>query len=253
MTISAAIITLNEAQHITDLVASLHWLDEVVIVDGGSQDDTLALAQATRATVIQRPFTDFAQQRNAALDACQGEWILSIDADERPAPGMAEEVRRTIADTTNTAYHVPIRSTIFGRPFRFCGTQDDQPIRLFRRAAGRWQGSVHETLTVTGNVGRLRHGLTHHTLSDASAFLAKMHRYTWLEAQSRIASGKPPRPWHRYLAPPREVLRRLVWKHGWLDGPEGWAFCLLSGLSEWVLADRHARLWQQHANPRRVA
>jgi len=76
------------------------------------------------------------------------------------------------------------------------------------------------------------------------AFLAKMHRYTMLEARGRVAAGRAPRRGDAWIAPAREVFRRLVWKRGFLDGPEGWAFCLLSGLSEWVLADRHRRYWR---------
>jgi hypothetical protein len=103
-------------------------------------------------------------------------------------------------------------------------------------------------LQVTGRVGRLCHGLEHETLPNLHAFLAKMHRYTMLEAEARVAAGRPPRRRDAWIAPIREVVRRLVWKQGILDGPQGWAFGLLSGLSERVLADRHRRLWEAARN-----
>lgn len=244
VTISAVVITLNEARNLPALLASLAWADEIVVVDSGSQDDTVALAESHGCRVVGRPFDNFARQRNFACQVATGDWILSIDADERPTPRLAEELRREIARARCDAYRIPIRSTIFGRAVRRGGTQDDRPIRLFRRAAAHWTGDVHETLCVQGRVGRLRNWLEHTTLPDLAAFLAKMERYTNLEASARVAVGCAPRAWQPWLAPPREVFRRLIWKQGLLDGPAGWAFCVLSGYSEWILARKHRRLWQ---------
>jgi hypothetical protein len=242
-TITAAIIAANEARNLEDLLPRLDWVDEIVVVDGGSSDRTARVARSHGARVRWRPFDTFAGQRNAALQSAAGDWVFSIDADERPTPGLGREIRRRIAGARHAAFRVPIRSSIFGRRLRFCGTQDDRPIRLFRRQTARWVGEVHEVLRVSGRVGRLRHGLEHRTIPDLHAFLSKMHRYTALEAHQRVAAGRAPRRRQRWTAPAREVLRRLVWKQGLLDGPAGWAFCLLSGLSEWVLASRHRRLW----------
>lgn len=243
-TITAAIIALNEAQNLAELLPRLAWVDEIVVVDGGSADGTAAIARSHGCLAALRPFDGFAEQRNQALKLATGDWILSIDADERPTPRLAAEIRKRIASNRHAAFRVPIRSRIFGRPLRFCGTQDDWPLRLFRRQGARWVGRVHEVLQITGRLGRLRHGLEHETLPSLHAFLAKMHRYTMLEAEARVAAGRPPRRWDAWIAPVREVARRLVWKQGILDGPQGWAFCLLSGLSERVLADRHRRLWE---------
>lgn len=244
-TISAAVITLNEERNLPGLFDCLTWADEIVIVDGGSRDGTVALAERRGCRVSVRPFDNFAAQRNVARELAGGDWVLSIDADERVGARLAEEIRRATALARHDAYHIPIRSTIFGRPVRRGGTQDDQPVRLFRRAAGRWTGDVHETLSVCGRVGRLRQWLDHTTTPDLATFLSKMDRYTSIEASARVAAGRPWRAWQPWLAPPREVFRRLIWKHGALDGPAGWAFCLLSGYTEWVLAGKHRRLWQR--------
>ena len=120
-------------------------------------------------------------------------------------------------------------------------------MRLFRRGSARWVGSVHEVLRVSGRVGRLRGWLEHRALADLDAFLVKMRRYTTLEAKGRVAAGRRPRRHQAWIAPAQEVFRRLVWKQGFLDGPAAWAFCLLSGLSQWVLAREHRRLWEAAA------
>jgi glycosyltransferase involved in cell wall biosynthesis len=242
-TVTAAIITLDEERMLPALLASLAWTDEIVLVDGGSRDRTVELARAAGCRVIEHPFDNYARQRNRALELARGDWILSIDADERPTPRLVDEIRATLTQPRCDAYRVPIRSRIFGRRMRYSGTQDDRPVRLFRRGQ-RWSGDVHEVLEVAGRIGCLRSWLEHETLPDLPAFLTKMQRYTSLEANQRLRSCRPPRRRDLWLAPALEVFRRLVWKRGCFDGPEGWAFCLLSGVSQWVLACKHRRLWK---------
>jgi glycosyltransferase involved in cell wall biosynthesis len=241
-TISVAIIALNEERRLAGLLPRLAWADEIVVVDGGSRDATVAIARQHGCRVDERPFDNYAMQRNRALEIARGDWVLSLDADEIPTPGFADELRNRLSATRADVFRVPIRSAIFGRRFRFSGTQDDCPVRLFRRGRARWAGQVHETLQFSGQVARLEHWLEHDTLPDLPAFVTKMRRYTTLAAQSRRLVGRKPRLSDWWIAPAREVMRRLIWKHGWLDGPEGWAFCLLSGLSEWMLAKKTAEL-----------
>lgn len=242
--ITAAIIALNEERNLAELLPSLGWADEIVVVDGDSTDNTISVAESFGCRVLNRPFRDFAAQRNAAIDLASGQWVFSIDADERPTAALGSEIRRRVRESRFSAFRVPIRSTILGRHFRASGTQKDRPIRLFRKDAAQWTGDVHEILRVQGRVGSLNHWLEHRTLDDLHVFFAKIRRYTDLEARARIARGHRPRPGDRWLAPAREVFRRLVWNYGVVDGPAGWTFCLLSGLSEWVLAERHRELWQ---------
>jgi len=242
-TITAALIALNEERNLVELLPRLGWAEEIVVIDGGSRDATVDMAREHGCRVVSRRFDDFASQRNLAIRLARGDWVFSIDADERPTPRLVAEVRRRLDGPRFDAYRVPIRSTIFGRSLRRSGTQDDRPVRLFRRGSGRWVGRVHEVLRVAGRVGKLDSWLTHRTQDNLRVFLAKMHRYARLEAEARAAAGRPPRRRDAWLAPPREVFRRLVWKGGLFDGPAGWAFSLLSGLSEWVLAREHRRLW----------
>ena len=234
-TLTAAIIALEEAANLAELLPRLDWVDEIVVVDGGSRDATVAIAEAHGCRVVRRALDTFARQRGAAMDAATGDWVLSIDADERPTPALAGEIRRRIARGRHDAFRVPIRSTIFGRPLRRSGTQDDRPVRLRARAC-RWHGDVHEVLRVWGRIGQLDSWLTHRTQSTLDEFLRKMHRYTTLDARARVEAGRPPRRFDPWLAPGREVFRRLIHKQGLLDGPAGWAFCLLSGVYEYVLA-----------------
>lgn len=245
-TITVLCIVLNEERNLPGLLAQVGWADEIVVVDGGSHDATVDIARRAGARVYQRPFDNFARQQNFALSLARGDWLLSLDADERPTAEMIDEVQSCTRHGRYDAYRVRVRSSIFGRRLRFSGTQDDRQVRLVRRGKAWWQGEVHETLEVAGEIGQLRSWLDHDPLPDLATFLAKMHRYTTLAAEARLERRQRPSASDVWLTPAREVFRRLVWKQGLWDGPQGWAFCLLSGLSEWVLADKHRRLWEGH-------
>lgn len=249
-TISAVLITLNEAHRLPKLLTRLGWVDEIVVLDGGSTDGTIDLARRHGCQVHTHPFDHFAAQRNRALAAATSDWVLSIDADETPTAGLVAEIRTAIRDRKTAGWRVPIRSRIFGHPFRYSGTQDDRPVRLVRRGAALWLGAVHEVLCVDGPIGQLTSHLEHDTIPDFESFVAKVERYTSLAAETRLHDECPPRLADALWAPPREALRRLLWKRGWLDGPPGWAFCLLSGWSEWVLARKHRQLWKQRYTAR---
>jgi len=251
-TITAALITLDEERNLAELLPALDWVDQIVVVDGGSRDATLCVARRHGCCVVSRPFDTFARQRNHALGLATGDWVLSIDADERPTPRLVAEIRRRIARSRAAAFRVPIRSWVFGRRLRRSGTQDDCPVRLFRRHAARWRGDVHEVLRISGRVDRLHNWLMHDTTPDLETFLAKMHRYARLEASGRAAAGRRPTWSDTWLVPAGEILRRLIYKQGLWDGPAGWAFCFLSGLSEWVLAREHHGLMRATANSRRA-
>lgn len=242
-TVSVIIIAQNEERNLPGMLRALDWPDEIVMVDGGSTDATVEIARSFGVKVFERPFDNFARQQNYALSLPTGDWILSLDADERPTAAMIEEIQRATLDERFSAYRVRVRSSIFGRRLRFSGTQDDRQVRLVRRGRAHWTGEVHETLETDGLIGQLRSWLDHDPLPDLPAFLTKMNRYTTLAAEARVTAWLPPQRRDLWIAPAREVFRRLIWKQGLWDGPEGWAFCLLSGLSEWVLADKHRRLW----------
>ena len=193
--ITAAIIVLNEEQKLPGLLQRLDWVDEIVVVDGGSDDATFHIAQQHGCHVVSRKLDSFARQRNYASQLAAGDWVFSIDADERPTPRLIDEIRGRIVRCPQQAFRVPIRSTILRRPLRWSGTQDDCPVRLFRRQSARWVGDVHEVLEVAGRVGRLEHHLEHETLPDLPALLAKIERYTMLEAHARVAARRKP-AWH---------------------------------------------------------
>lgn len=235
--ISALILARDEAANLPDCIASIRWADEVVVVvDPASLDATATLAAELADRVIVRPFDTFAAQRNAGLDAAHGEWIFAVDADERSSPEQSSEIRRRVGEGGAAGFRVPIRSRILGRSFRFSGTQQDLPLRLFRRDRGRWVGHVHETVSLDGPAETLGNPLTHATIPDMKTFLRKMDIYTTLEAEQAHRAGRKPHPADWVLRPLWTFARLYLARQGFRDGPEGFAFCALSGVSTGVRA-----------------
>jgi glycosyltransferase involved in cell wall biosynthesis len=234
--ISVNLITLNEERNIARCLESVAWADEIVVVDGGSRDRTVDVASRFTDRVVVQPFDDYARQRNRALDRSSGEWIFSIDADERVPERLAEEIRRQTraAQPPENGYWVPICSRIFGRRFRHCGTQAERKLRLFRRAAGRWHRAVHEVVTLSGRTRQLRHAIEHESTPDLETYLKKLHQYSSIEAERMCASGQRPAWWKPWLKPAETFARLYFGKLGMLDGPEGFRFCILSAWETWV-------------------
>src|SRR5262249_49883228 len=139
--VSVLIVARDEADNLAECLAAVRWADErVVVVDSRSRDATLEIARREADVVAVRVFDNFASQRNAARELASGDWVLSVDADERVTPALAAEIRRVISDPHGPyrGFRVPIASEILGRRFAFSGTQYDLPLRLFNRDSGRW-------------------------------------------------------------------------------------------------------------------
>jgi len=232
--ISATVITLDEERNLGACLASLVWVDEIVVVDGGSTDRTREIARQYGARVFEHPFDDFASQRNRAIDAATGDWILSIDADERVPDTLAAEIRAAVDNAAPglAGFWVPMRTRLFGRWFRYSGTQHERKMRLFRRGCTRWRGTVHEIVELDGDSGAIAHPMLHESTPDLETALRKLNRYSTLDAaRIRLSRRNFWRPW---LVPPWRFARLYFGKLGILDGIEGFQFCVLAGFEVWI-------------------
>jgi glycosyltransferase involved in cell wall biosynthesis len=234
--VSVNLITLNEERNLAACLESLGWADEIVVVDGGSTDRTVEIARRFTDRVLVHPFDDFASQRNRAIDQSRGNWIFSIDADERVRAELAHEIcRATAAAAADVAgFWMPIQSRIFGRRFRYSGTHGERKLRLFRRGAGRWRGRVHEVVDLDGRTGQLVHAVEHVSTPDLDAYLRKLIRYSSLEADRLREAGMRPNSMRAAVKPLMTFLKLYVLKRGFLDGPEGFRFCALSAWNTWL-------------------
>lgn len=221
--ISAILITHNEAANLRDCLASVAWCDEIVIVDNGSTDGTHAIAEAFGARLIITPdWPGFGPQKQRALAAATGDWIFSIDADERLSAAGADEMRAAIAQSAHAGYEIPRSSLFVSRFMRHSGWTPDYVLRLARREAARFsEHLVHERLLVEGSLGKLNTPLVHLSYQDFETVLTKLNRYSSAGAHEAHARGKRASLASAIGHGAWTFLRTYVLKRGFLDGAEG--------------------------------
>jgi hypothetical protein len=241
--LSAIVLTQNEERNIVDCLRSLSWADEVLVLDSGSEDGTVDLAQEMGARVETRPFDNYPCQRNAALELAQGEWVFFVDADERASEELAAEVRKAIAQEEADGFWVPRRNYIFGRWIRYAGWYPDYQLRLFRRHKGRYDESreVHELVVLDGPQGYLENPLIHYNYEDIGQFIERQNRYAEMEAAYLFRGGARARVRNFVLQPCREFRRRYITLQGYRDGGLGLLLSLLLAYYEGV---KYLKLWR---------
>ena len=228
--VTATLITLNEAANITAALASVAWADEIVVVDAESTDGTAALARKAGARVYVRPWPGFSAQKNYAASIASHDWILSLDADERVTPALAEEITALLAsEPPRRGYRVPRLSHYLGRWIRGTDWYPDYQLRLYDRRAGRWNGRVvHESVALDSEPGALASDLQHHPYRDISHHLATIDRYTTLAADQMRADGRVPSLGGLALHPPFAFLRNYILRRGFLNGGAGLTVSILN-------------------------
>jgi glycosyltransferase involved in cell wall biosynthesis len=238
--LSVTVITLNEEARLRACLESVAWADEIVVVDAGSTDRTVALARDFTDHVLVRPWPGFAEQKNFALAQARGEWVLSLDADEEVTPELRDAVLGIVKGSPAAAgYAVARRNIMWGAWIRHGGLYPDWQIRLFRRGRGRFlPRAVHESVQVDGPVERLRQPLLHRSYRDVADFLARADRYSTLAAGEWIAGDRPVRPRDLVLRPLGRFLSMYVARAGFLDG---WRGLLLAGLYAYYVFMRTAK------------
>jgi glycosyltransferase involved in cell wall biosynthesis len=247
--VSVTIITKNEAARLDAALASVAWADEIVVVDAGSTDATADIARRTAARVFVEGWPGFPQQKNRAADLATHDWILSIDADEQVSPALADEIRALLAaGPTVRGYRVPRVTRAFGRELRVTDWYPDWQLRLYDRRAGRWDEmrTVHESVRVAGEVGRLRGELRHDGYRDLSEHLQKIDRYTTLAAEANAAGGRDASLLAIAVHPPLAFLRNYVLRRGFTAGTAG---LVVSAMNSWYVFLKLAKLWERRRRP----
>lgn len=223
------VITRDEEANIAQCLASVSFAREIVIVDSGSRDRTVALAQAAGARVVQTPdWPGFGPQKNRALDLATQPWVLSLDADEQLSPQLREEILRAI-DTPGSAHawSMPRRSSFCGQYMAHSGWYPDRVVRLFRRGSCRFSDdAVHERLLTDGPVGRLSGDLLHCTYPDLDTMLDKLNRYSTASAASMFGKGQRSSLAGALGRGTWAFFRTYILRSGWRDGRMGLVLAL---------------------------
>lgn len=242
MPISATIITLNEEKNIADCLASLDFVDEIIVLDSGSYDQTEELCRLNfKVRFYHQKWLGYGKQKNWAAGLAHNDLILNLDADER----VSSQLRRSIEqfDNSNFAAARMARENYFGRRWiRHCGWYPDYSTRLYdRRSCSFSERAVHESLQVDGAVATLTGNLVHYTYSGVSDYLVRMNSYSTLAAEEYHRGGKTAGLLQVLYKPFAMFFKMYLLRRGFLDGRAGlvlsllyavYAFCKYAKLAE---------------------
>ncbi|MBK6684855.1 MAG: glycosyltransferase family 2 protein [Deltaproteobacteria bacterium] len=244
--LTGLVICHNEVGRIGACLASLEFCDEILVIDSGSTDGTLAIASQAGARIVQRPFLNFADQKDAGRALARGRWVLVIDADEVVSADLQQEVR-SIADRGGEpgidAYRMPFRNHFRDTWVRRAGYYPDPHVRLLRRDRAHFDPAtpVHEKVRVQGGIGDLRGHVDHHSFVSLDHFLAKSSRYADRFARAAYAEGRRAGAVDIFLHTLGRFVRAYVVKGGFLEGTLG---LVISGLQAYEVFQKYARLWE---------
>lgn len=241
--LSVVMIAKNEAELLPDCLASVSWADEIIVLDSGSADDTMALARAAGAQVFQATeWQGYGKQRQRAQSFASCDMILMIDADERVTPELRQAIERVLeAPPGDTVYSLSRSNLFLGRFMRHSGWYPDRVMRLYPRTLSYNDNSVHESLNIEGaSVQALKGDLQHLTCRNLMAFQRKQLAYAEAWAQERFQRGKTCSLFSVFSHALGAFAKTLLLRAGFLDGKQGW---LLAVVNAQYTFNKYAALW----------
>lgn len=220
--LSLVVITLNEAGRLEKCLRSVPFADEIVVVDSGSTDGTVELAESLGAKVIHQDWLGYGAQKQFAVDQASHDWVLCLDADEWLSAPLAREIEQVLASPDADGYAFPRCNRFMGRWLRHGEGYPDLSLRLFCKSRGRWSTDpVHEKVVLNGAMGHLSGDLMHESEETLGQYLAKQNRYTDLQAEQLRARGKRFSAVKLILSPVFRFIKFYVFRLGFLDGIPG--------------------------------
>lgn len=251
MAVSAVINTWNEEKNIKRCIDSLSsWVDEVVVVDMQSSDATREIAQKLGAKVFVHPRVGFVEPaRNFAIEKAAGEWILVVDADEEIGSSLAVKIQNwTSGSHGKSFFRLPRKNIIFNKWIKYARWWPDLQIRLFKKGSVVWLNEIH-SIPVTQGEGvdveaKEDNAIIHYNYNTISQFLARMDRYTSIQAKELLSIDYQPKITDFFKKPLNEFISRYLAAKGYKDGLHGFAVCLLQAFSELIL---YLKVWEKRA------
>jgi glycosyltransferase involved in cell wall biosynthesis len=245
-------ITFNNERTVEMALKSLHWVDEIVVVDSFSTDRTPDIVKEYAATWEQRPWPGFRDQYQYASEKCTHDWILFIDADEEISPSLAEEMQRKLNrdltrsnDSQIQGYYAPRRTYYLGRWHLHGSWVPDSEIRLYNKHRGRWKGGLHANVHVDGPTEYLTGFYYHYTYENISDQLQTIDKYSTNAAQDMVADNIR-FSYRRLLGNPlAHFFRDYLLKGGFREGLPG---LIVSLTTMFYVFIKYAKLWEARQN-----
>jgi len=227
MLLSVIIITKNESQQIARCLESVLWADEIIILDSGSSDNTVAICQQYTSYVYQTDWLGFGVQKQRALDKAQGDWVLSIDADEYVSTALKLEIQQSIQQTIIQGFEIPRLSSYCGKNMKHGGWWPDYVLRLFQRHTGHFTSDlVHEKILLSGKIGQLTQPLLHETYINLDEVLGKVNSYSSLGAKELYKKEKTSSLHKAILKGIWTFFRTYIIQASFLEGTQGFMLAI---------------------------
>lgn len=226
---SVVVITLNESARLARCFEGLEFADELLVVDSGSSDDTVRVAQSLGARVIHQDWLGYGAQKQFAVDQARHDWVLCLDADEQLSAGLAAEIRQRLATQPDVAgFDFPRCNRFMGRWLRHGEGYPDRSLRLFDRRQGHWGNDrIHEAVQLDGALGHLAGDLLHRSEESLGQYLEKQNRYTDLQVDALFERGKRAGVGKLLVNPLWRFFKFYVLKRGFLDGVPGFVHIVI--------------------------
>lgn len=230
-TISATVITKNEAGNIADCLECLSWVDEIVVVDSGSTDATVDIAKRYTDKVYVETWRGQGAQKNRAIELANGPWILSIDADERIPSDLATEIRKAIGTHPAHVFSIRRKNMYQDRWIRHSGWWPDWVIRVFRKEHARFSDHIiHESIRSNAPVKKLAHAIIHHSFTSAQDFIHRAAWYARHKAVEMHRNGRRASVWTAVSHAGYAFWHTYVIRLGVLDGAAGLLIAVSNGV-----------------------
>jgi glycosyltransferase involved in cell wall biosynthesis len=242
--LSVVLITKNAARQIAACLESCRFADEIVVVDSGSSDDTIAIVKSYNAKVIHKEWLGFGPQKQFAVQQARHDWVLCLDADEWLSLELANEIKVLLNNPQAIAYRFPRSNKFMGRFLRHGEGYPDLSLRLFDRRRARWSDhAVHEYVIADGPVENLKGDLMHESGEDIALYLTKQNRYTDLQAQTLFARGKRV-GWPKLVfSPLLRFFKFYLLRQGFRDGVPGLVHISIGCFNSYI---KYAKLIELH-------
>lgn len=244
MRLSVLLVTYNEESTVREAIESVRWADEIVVVDSYSTDRTVEICRELGCRIFQRPWPGFREQKNFALEQCQGEWVLNLDADERVSPELKGAIQAALQDPKGCAgFEIKRHTWFLGGWIDHSGWYpNDVVLRLFQKDKGRWGGyEPHASVKVEGRVAKLEGDLYHYPYRDLAHHLEKLNRYSTSRAKALLEQGRKCGVADLALRPVADMLKKLILKQGYRDGMRGLIVAFLTAFSVFL---KYAKVWE---------
>jgi len=230
--LSAVIITCNEEDNIARCLDSVRFADEIIVVDSGSTDNTVAISKKRGAEVYHKSWEGYGPAKQEAVRRASGEWILSIDADEVVTPELGREIKDIVSgELPYSGYYLKRKTMFMNRWIYHCGWYPDYILRLFRKSAGDFSDSaVHEKVIVGGKKGYLSGELLHYSYRTMEQYFDKFNRYTSLGAEEAYRAGRRAGWYEITVRPLAAFFKHYIARQGFKDGLEGFIISALSSM-----------------------